>query len=96
MDLSHCKSKLISFAVKLMTKKVNKLYKKGKAVKANNIYSGVLNQPIKSLFLMSNGIINSTQLDDLIYAANGHPFKGIRRFFKHKPDKSVPKKSDRF
>ena len=96
MDLSHCKSKLISFAVKLMIKKVNKLYKKGKAVKANNIYSGVLNQPIRSLFLMSNGIINSTQLDDLIYAANGHPFKGIRRFFKHKPDKSVPKKSDRF
>ena len=81
---------------KQIIKKVNRLYKKGKAVKANNIYSGVLNQPIKSLFLMSNGIININQLDDLIYAVNGHPFKGVVKFFQDKTDKNVPKKSDRF
>ena len=96
LDLKYCKSKLISFLVKQIIKKTNKLYKKGKALKANNIYSGVLNQPIKSLFLMSNGIINVTQLDDIILMCNGHPFKGIYNFFKKKKKKNTPKKSDRF
>lgn len=96
LDLRFCKSKLISFLVKQMVKKVNKFYRKGKALKANNIYSGVLNQPIKSLFLMSNGIINVNQLDDLILMCNGHPFKGIIKFFKDKSEKNLPKKSDRF
>ena len=72
------------------------MYKKRKALKANNLYCGILNQPLKSMFTMSNGIVNEYQFDDILLACNGHPFRGAFRFLKDMTPNGVPKKSDRF
>lgn len=96
IDLSRCKSTLLKGLIKFFIYKVNKLYKQNKGFKANNVYSGILNQPLRSLFSMSNGIINETQLDDIIYMANGNTFKGLYKFFKHRSNKNLQKKSDRY
>lgn len=96
IDVLHSKSKIARIVVKIIYKKTLKLSKKGKLEKANNIKCGILFQPLSSIVKMTNGLFNAKQLNDIIYAINGHTFIGLFRFFKHSSDKNIPKKSDIF
>ena len=96
MDLVRCKSLLVRNVIKYFIYKVNRLYKQNRGFKANNIYSGILNQPLRSLFTMSNGIISEYQLNDIIFMANGNSIRGFFRFMKDRPNKNLTKKSDRY
>jgi beta-glucosidase len=58
------------------------LRKTGKRQLSNELIMGVLNDPLRALSRMTNGLISWGQLDGLIQAFNGHPLKGFSKYFK--------------
>ena len=57
---------------------------------------GVVNQPMRGLSRMTNGMISWAQLDALIFMFNGHFHKGLHRFFKAGRKKNKITKEHRY
>ena len=80
---------IIRFAIRLLTAFGNK---NG----ANVLIMGVVNQPMRGLSRMTNGMISWAQLDALIFMFNGHFHKGLHRFFKAGRKKNKITKEHRY
>ena len=79
----------IRFAIKFLTKV-------GKKDTANVLVMGVINQPMRSISRMTNGIISMGQLDGMILMFNGHFFKGFNKFCKESGKKPKVAKESKY
>lgn len=68
----------------------------GQKANANVLIMGVVNQPMRGLSRMTNGMISIGQLDGLMYMFNGHFHKGLHRFFKAGRQKPKVSKEHRY
>ena len=68
----------------------------GQKANANVLIMGVVNQPMRGLSRMTNGMISMGQLDGLMYMFNGHFHKGLHRFFKAGRQKPKVSKEHRY
>ena len=79
----------IRFATKFLTLFGNK-------DSANVLIMGVVNQPMRGISRMTNGMISMGQLDGMILMFNGHFFKGCNKFFKEMRKKPKVSKENRY
>ncbi|MDR0817025.1 MAG: glycoside hydrolase family 3 C-terminal domain-containing protein [Clostridiales Family XIII bacterium] len=78
-DVSHTfAGKLLRFFVpKIMNKMIDKDDKDGRAMAESMAFE----MPLRGLMMQSNDLLKPNGLDAIVAFANGHPLKGIRRFF---------------
>lgn len=85
--------RLFSWAIRFAIKFLTKL---GKKDTANVLVMGVINQPMRSISRMTNGMISMGQLDGMILMFNGHFFKGLNKFRKESGKKPKVSKESRY
>lgn len=85
--------RLFSWAIRFAIKFLNGIHRKDKA---NVLVMGVINQPMRGISRMTNGMISMGQLDGMILMFNGHFFKGVHKFFKENRKKPKVKKEERY
>ncbi len=79
-QMSYAKNPLARMLCRTMTKKVNRAIENGKP-DLNLLF--IYNIPFRGMGKMMGGMITAQMAEDLLFACNGHGFRGLGRLIRH-------------